>query len=147
MCCLFFKYILSLPRHSQEVYNLQSFYSTGLQQTLMMVLILGRWMMPRGQLSRDQLSQLLLVYIGMAADMLEFSLETLNIEQIACHRNIFIAILSVWSWSLLQFTLGLTATKGPKRRAFGRVQRSATDERARAERRRSRVQQFTRSHK
>ena len=36
-----------------------------------MVLILGRWLLPKGRLTRDQFSQLMLVYIGMAADIVE----------------------------------------------------------------------------
>lgn len=37
---------------------------TLIEQFLMLVLIVGRWMLPKGDLTRDQLSQLLLVYIG-----------------------------------------------------------------------------------
>ena len=33
----------------------------------------------------------------------------------------FFVILGIWTWSLLQFTLGLTATKARKRRVFGKV--------------------------
>ncbi|KAH3827487.1 hypothetical protein DPMN_129422 [Dreissena polymorpha] len=43
-----------------------------LEQLLLLVLILCRWLLPRGRLSHDQLSQLLLVYIGTAADIVEF---------------------------------------------------------------------------
>lgn len=43
-----------------------------LEQMLLLVLILGRWLLPRGKLTHDQLSQLLLVYIGTAADIVEF---------------------------------------------------------------------------
>ena len=32
-------------------------------------IILGRWLMPRGKLTRDQLSALLLGYVGTAADI------------------------------------------------------------------------------
>jgi len=45
---------------------------TVIEQFLMLILILGRWMLPKGDLTRDQLSQLLLVYIGTAADIIEF---------------------------------------------------------------------------
>jgi len=38
----------------------------------LLFLILGRWMLPKGDLTHDQLSQLLLVYIGTAADIVEF---------------------------------------------------------------------------
>ena len=43
-----------------------------IEQVLMLILIIGRWMLPKGGLTRDQLSQLLLVYIGTAADIIEF---------------------------------------------------------------------------
>uniref|UniRef100_A0A1Y1MAR0 Uncharacterized protein n=1 Tax=Photinus pyralis TaxID=7054 RepID=A0A1Y1MAR0_PHOPY len=35
-----------------------------IEQFLMLILIIGRWMLPKGDLTRDQLSQILLVYIG-----------------------------------------------------------------------------------
>ncbi|KAL3862264.1 hypothetical protein ACJMK2_008246 [Sinanodonta woodiana] len=43
-----------------------------LEQILLLILILGRWLLPKGKLTHDQLSQLLLVYIGTAADIVEF---------------------------------------------------------------------------
>ena len=43
-----------------------------IEQFLMLVLIIGRWMLPKGDMTRDQLAQLLLVYIGTAADIIEF---------------------------------------------------------------------------
>ena len=36
------------------------------------MLIIGRWILPKGSISHDQLSQLLLVYVGTAADIVEF---------------------------------------------------------------------------
>jgi len=47
-------------------------WATVIEQLLMLILIIGRWMLPKGGLTRDQLSQLLLVYIGTAADIIEF---------------------------------------------------------------------------
>ena len=38
---------------------------------LLLILIIGRWLLPKGEITREQLSQLLLVYIGMAADIIE----------------------------------------------------------------------------
>jgi len=39
------------------------------EQTLLLVLIIGRWLLPVGKtMTRDQLSQLLLVYIGTAGN-------------------------------------------------------------------------------
>ena len=37
----------------------------------MFVMIGGRWLLPRGDISRDQLSALLLEFISIAADILE----------------------------------------------------------------------------
>ncbi|XP_078691934.1 transmembrane protein 26-like [Branchiostoma floridae x Branchiostoma belcheri] len=42
-----------------------------LEQILVFLLIIERWLLPRGDLTRDELSQLLLVYIGMAANIVE----------------------------------------------------------------------------
>ena len=52
-----------------------------LEQILLLILILGRWLLPKGKLTHDQLSQLLLVYIGTAADIVEF-FEAFNEEQV-----------------------------------------------------------------
>lgn len=50
-----------------------------LHQILLILLILGKWLLPvAGELSRDQLSQLLLMFVGTAADILEFTSETLS---------------------------------------------------------------------
>lgn len=45
-----------------------SMWVTLIEQFLMLILIIGRWMLPKGDLTRDQLSQLLLVYIGNLID-------------------------------------------------------------------------------
>ncbi|XP_033127185.1 transmembrane protein 26-like [Anneissia japonica] len=90
-----------------------------IQQTIMLVLICCRWILPKGDMTRDQLSQLLLVFIGMAADMLEFSSESLKLKETACDETLIYFVLTIWSWSLLQFSIGLTATKARKTRAAG----------------------------
>ncbi|XP_071792566.1 transmembrane protein 26-like [Asterias amurensis] len=92
-------------------------WSLALEQFLLALLLLGRWLLPKGSLTRDQLSQLLLVYIGMAADILEFSLETLKEQAVICNLFLIILILGLWSWSLLQFTLVLTSVSAPRARA------------------------------
>ena len=60
-----------------------------IEQLLMLLLIIGRWMLPKvrkttrykklssvvtvqGEMTRDELAQLLLCYIGTAADIIEF---------------------------------------------------------------------------
>lgn len=52
---------------------------------LILVIIIGRWLLPRGELTRDQLSALLLVYVANAADIMGknlFSLWISHLEKI-----------------------------------------------------------------
>jgi hypothetical protein len=52
---------------------------TLIEQFLMLVLIIGRWLLPKGDLTRDQLSQLLLVYIGKLRKFEDFWMTQQNI--------------------------------------------------------------------
>ncbi|CAH8871969.1 unnamed protein product [Trichobilharzia szidati] len=83
-----------------------------LEQLLLLSVIVGRWLMPREGLTRDQLSQLLLINIGTAADILEL-FEAFNEQEV--RRNDFLrtVILSLWQASLLQFCFNKTALKQP----------------------------------
>ncbi|XP_075697260.1 transmembrane protein 26 [Rhinoderma darwinii] len=86
----------------------QSAWTLGLHQTFLLLLIIGKWFLPIGDgVTRDQLSQLLLMFVGTAADILEFTSETL--EEVAIRSNIKLvySILAVWTWSMLQFPLDL----------------------------------------
>ena len=67
-------------------------------------------MLPRGLITRDQLSALLLEYVAIAADILEL-FEAFDEESVARNKEVTMAILAVYSWSLLQFTLVVTATR------------------------------------
>lgn len=61
----------------------ESAWTLGLHQTFLLLLIIGRWLLPiGGEITRDQLSQLLLMFVGTAADILEFTSETLEIKDI-----------------------------------------------------------------
>lgn len=58
-------------------------WTLSLHQTFLLLLIIGRWLLPiGGEITRDQLSQLLLMFVGTAADILEFASETLEIEDV-----------------------------------------------------------------
>ncbi|XP_035697999.1 transmembrane protein 26-like isoform X2 [Branchiostoma floridae] len=83
---------------------------------MLFLLIFGRWVMPRGEVTRDQLSQLLFVYLGSAADILEFC-DTLKVDEVKTNKTLTIVILAVFSWSLMQFTLVMTATRSRTRKA------------------------------
>uniref|UniRef100_A0A4W3JXK0 Transmembrane protein 26a n=1 Tax=Callorhinchus milii TaxID=7868 RepID=A0A4W3JXK0_CALMI len=74
-------------------------WTLALHQALLILLILGKWLLPMGAgITRDQLSQLLLMFVGIAADILEFSSET-------CNSDLVFLIMAVWTWSMLQFPL------------------------------------------
>ena len=52
----------------------------GLHMTQLILLIVGKWLLPiGGGVTRDELSQLLLIFVGTAADILEFTSETPSI--------------------------------------------------------------------
>jgi Transmembrane protein 26. len=72
-------------------------------------------MLPKGELTRDQLSQLLLVYIGTAADIIEF-FDSFKEDKVAREPVLVYLTLGIWAWSLMQFTVVLTATKSRKSR-------------------------------
>ncbi|KAM9425896.1 transmembrane protein 26-like [Pholidichthys leucotaenia] len=76
-----------------------------LHQLLLILLILGKWLLPTaGKLTRNQLSQLLLTFVGTAADILEFTSETLFDIKGRSWVMVYV-ILAVWTWSMLQFPL------------------------------------------
>uniref|UniRef100_A0A670YAE2 Transmembrane protein 26 n=1 Tax=Pseudonaja textilis TaxID=8673 RepID=A0A670YAE2_PSETE len=90
-------------------------WTLSLHQTFLLLLILGRWLLPiGGEITRDQLSQLLLLFVGTAADILEFTSETLEIENVRNKDALVYAILAVWTWSMLQFPLDLAAASSAK---------------------------------
>lgn len=81
-----------------------------IEQAMILILICARWLMPKGELSRDQKSSLLLAYLGIAADIVE--LFAIFDEPGILNETEFIYVtLIAWSASLLQFTLVLTATR------------------------------------
>uniref|UniRef100_A0A1A9UFP5 Transmembrane protein 26 n=1 Tax=Glossina austeni TaxID=7395 RepID=A0A1A9UFP5_GLOAU len=96
----------------------ESTWITVIEQFLMLILIVGRWMLPKGDLTRDQLSQLLLVYIGTAADIIEF-FDSYKDDTIAQIKLLVYLTLGIWSWSLLQFTIVLSATRSRRPRGGG----------------------------
>lgn len=89
-------------------------------QSLLFILIIGRWLLPTGKgVGRDELSQLLLVFIGVGADILEFVVEMIKEDSVRCDKTLIIMIMALWSWSTLQFTMVLTASKARRPRAVG----------------------------
>ncbi|XP_011858070.1 PREDICTED: transmembrane protein 26-like, partial [Vollenhovia emeryi] len=83
-------------------------------QFLMLNLVINQWML-NSDLTRDQLSQLLLFYIGTAAEIMNvFSLASERI--IMLFGYMMIVPLIMCTWSLVQFTVAPTVTKSKKSR-------------------------------
>lgn len=80
----------------------------GLELSLLLLIILGRWLLPKGVTSRSNLSQLLLVYMSIASDIVDL-LTIFNEDQVLESQRMLLATLAVLSWSLLQFATNMTA--------------------------------------
>ena len=76
---VFSLYDLFLCLHTTQTSVCANDWILALHQILLILLIIGKWLLPAaGELTRDQLSQLLLIFVGTAADILEFTSETLT---------------------------------------------------------------------
>ncbi|GFN86299.1 transmembrane protein [Plakobranchus ocellatus] len=84
------------------------------ENCMVFLLILCRWFLPRGDITRDQLSQLLFVFIGMASDVMEL-LQLFDEDKVKSDRTLSYIVLIVWSVSLCQFTLVLTMSASPEK--------------------------------
>lgn len=76
---------------------------------MMLLLIVGRWLLPKaGSMTRDSLSQLLLINVAMCADIIEF-FDIINLNYAKSSKQLTIAIMVLWTWSLMQFPFNATA--------------------------------------
>jgi hypothetical protein len=90
--------------------------------SFMFIIILGRWILPKGDISHSALSQLLLVYLSLASDILDL-LTLFNEKEIQMSSSMVCVVLTVFSLCMLQFALNLTATRGRSFHAeFGQTQ-------------------------
>ena len=64
-----FTYISPIPLYN-ALTLFQEFSQKFSELGLILVIITGRWLLPRGEITRDQLSALLLTYVGTAADIM-----------------------------------------------------------------------------
>ena len=51
-------------------------------------------------------------------------METLKIQQVLCNLTLIIVVLLIWTWSLTQFVLVMTAVSAPKREAVVKTSRA-----------------------
>lgn len=85
---------------------------TLLVQTMMVIIVIGRMIGPKGFVTRGQLSQMMVSFYGMACDMLEFFTQNSELLYELSSRDgdfkkLHIIMTSVWSLSLCQFGLNL----------------------------------------
>ncbi|XP_071805551.1 transmembrane protein 26-like [Asterias amurensis] len=80
------------------------------EQMLPLLLIVGRWLLPKGSITRNELSELLLVYFATAADIIEF-FDGFNEVSVKYDRSLVFTLLTLWSWSLIQFALVMTSIR------------------------------------
>jgi hypothetical protein len=77
----------------------------------MFIIILGRWILPKGNISHSALSQLLLVYLSLASDILDL-LTLFSEREIYISSPMVHIVLIVFSLCMFQFAFNLTATRG-----------------------------------
>ncbi len=82
-----------------------------IEVTMMIIIILGRLIMPKKGITRAELSQLLLVYMSLASDIIDL-LSVLQEQKIYSYAPIVYATLTIYSFSLLQFCLNLVTARG-----------------------------------
>ena len=80
------------------------------QLGLIMSIIISRWLMPRGVMTRDQLSNLLLEYVGNSADILDL-FTTFDEEELKGRRAVIIGVIFVFTWSMYHFTFTIITMK------------------------------------
>ena len=83
----------------------------GIEVTFLMIIIIGRWLLPKGKISRSALSQLLLVYLSLASDMIDL-LSIFQEDKVIRDTDMIYSTLAVFSWSTFQFSITLVASRG-----------------------------------
>ncbi|ETN70085.1 hypothetical protein NECAME_01033 [Necator americanus] len=86
-----------------------------LEQLLLVVLIIGRWLLPKGDISREQLSQILLAYLAISSDIVEF-FDVFKEKPVYNNVGVQKIVLAAWTLSLLQFPFVLTVSRARKMR-------------------------------
>ncbi|XP_021346625.1 transmembrane protein 26-like isoform X2 [Mizuhopecten yessoensis] len=72
------------------------------EESLVYLIVIGRWLLPRGRVTREELSDLLFDYLAMASDIMEL-LALFDEDSIRGNPTITYAILAIWSLSFIQF--------------------------------------------
>lgn len=81
----------------------------------MVILIVGRWLLPKGRITRDELSQLLLAYLAISADIVEL-FNLFQEREVRMEIQLSLMVLAFWTVSLVQFPFVITTVKSQKAR-------------------------------
>lgn len=80
-----------------------------------LIVIFTRWVLPKGKITLEELSKLLLIYISVIADILDMMKMVRNLRRSNCDhelkKQVFEMSLVALSVSILQLCLGLTAKR------------------------------------
>lgn len=85
------------------------------EQSLLVILIMGRWLLPKGRITRDELSQLLLAYLAISADIVEL-FNLFQEREVRMNLKLSLMVLAFWTVSLVQFPFVITTVKSQKAR-------------------------------
>lgn len=72
------------------------------EESLVYLLVFSRWLLPRGEVSRDFLADLLLEFIAIASDIMEL-LAVFDEDVVRGNLKLTYVIMGVWSASFIQF--------------------------------------------
>lgn len=73
-----------------------------IEESLVYLLVFSRWLLPRGEVSRDFLADLLLEFLAIASDIMEL-LAVFDQDEVRGNLKLTYAIMAVWSASFIQF--------------------------------------------
>ena len=94
--CYLFQASLELPPADNELWLII------VQESLIYLLVFGRWLLPRRNVSRDFLADLLLEFLAIASDIMEL-LAVFDEPTVRSHRLLTYWVMGVWSASFIQF--------------------------------------------
>ena len=80
-----------------------------MEQFILILIIVSRWLAPKGHISRDELSTLLIGYLATASDIIDFFSILSEDRTLSFNRFFVYIVLLFWSISLIQFPFIRTA--------------------------------------
>ena len=111
----FFKLILIVLYNTIIMFQLfmipvaRSMWIIVMQQFILIFIIIARWLTPKGDITRDELSVLLIGYLATSSDIIDFFSIISEDETLAINKLFVDVVLFCWTISLIQFPFIKTA--------------------------------------